>query len=156
MSQTIIHTGSVLRQLVIGQIQAIPKELFDVQANGFNNTIRWNVGHIIYWMDAYSKQCFEPESLIPASYSRLFNSGTKPTDWTEIPPTTDGLIQALAEQLNRISEVSEAALEAELKSPLEVGPFRFVTAGEVYNFAFLHEAIHLGTISSLWKASGQI
>jgi hypothetical protein len=51
MSVMIINTAKIVRQVVLQQVQAIPEELFNVQAAGFNNTIRWNVGHIIYWME---------------------------------------------------------------------------------------------------------
>lgn len=151
MSQSIIVTGSVLRQIVIGQVQAIPEELFDVQSKFFNNTIRWNVGHIVYWMDRYSSLCFQTESKIPDSYEALFNSGTKPSDWTQAPPAKEELIQYLSAQLSRITEISPDALKQPLEAAFEMGPFRFETAGELLNFAFIHEGIHLGTISSILK-----
>ncbi|MBW7453920.1 DinB family protein [Paenibacillus sepulcri] len=151
MTQSILHTGKILRQLVIGQVQGIPEELFDVQPEGFNNTIRWNAGHIVYWMDTYSTLGLGAASQIPESIKILFNSGTQPSDWTLSPPSKEELIDHLSVQLHRISEISPGELDELLKPPFEMGPFRFETAGELYNFAFFHEAIHLGTISSQLK-----
>lgn len=51
MSKMIIDTAKTVRQVVLYQVQAIPEELFDIQADSYNNTIRWNIGHMIYWMD---------------------------------------------------------------------------------------------------------
>ncbi|QAY67550.1 DinB family protein [Paenibacillus protaetiae] len=153
MAQSIVNTGKVLRQIVIGQIQSISEAQFDIQPKGFNNTIRWNAGHIIYWMDQYITLSFGLPSAIPAPYGTLFNSGTKPADWTIAPPSKEQLVDMLAEQLARLSELPADGLDKALRTPFEMGPFRFNTAGELFNFALMHEAIHLGVISSLMKAS---
>ncbi|MDR9857188.1 DinB family protein [Paenibacillus sp. VCA1] len=152
MTQSIIHTSKVLRQVVIGQVQGISEEKFDIQPAGFNNTIRWNVGHIIYWMDKYATLSFGSLSGIPEHYEKLFNSGTKPSDWTIAPLSKDELLQMLSDQLSRLSELTPAMLDEELKTPYAMGPFQFGTSGELFNFALMHEAIHLGTISSQLKA----
>lgn len=151
MTQSIINTGKVLRQIVIGQVQGISETQFDVQPESFNNTIRWNIGHMIYWMDKYSMLSFGSPSAIPAQYEELFNSGTKPSDWTIAPPSKEELIQLLMQQLSGLSELKPELLDKNLQSPFEMGPFQFITAGELFNFALMHEAIHLGTISSQFK-----
>lgn len=152
MSQTVIHTGKVLRQVVIGQVQAISEEQFDVQPKGFNNTVRWNVGHMIFWMDQYATLCFDSPSMIPDQYEALFHSGTKPSSWTIAPPSKEELLQLLTMQLTRLSELTPEMLNEPLKSPYVMGPFQFDTAAELFNFALVHEGIHLGTISSQLKA----
>ncbi|QHW29619.1 DinB family protein [Paenibacillus rhizovicinus] len=151
MTQAIIHTGKVLRQVVIGQLQGITEEQFDIQPSGFNNTIRWNAGHIVYWMDKYATLCFGSPSVIPVKYETLFNSGTKPADWTMAPPSKEELIQMLVEQLSDLSERTPEMLNEKLQPTYEFGPFRFNNAGELFNFALIHEAIHLGVISSQLK-----
>lgn len=152
MTQSIIHTSKVLRQVVIGQVQGISEAQFDIQPAGFNNTIRWNVGHMIYWMDKYSTLSFGSKSTIPEHYEMLFASGTKPSDWTIAPPSKDELQQLLSEQLARLSELTPEMLNEVLKTPFVLGPFQFGTSGELFNFGLIHEAIHLGTISSQLKA----
>ncbi|AVV58328.1 hypothetical protein PVOR_17829 [Paenibacillus vortex V453] len=151
MSGMIISTAKIVRQVVLQQVQTIPEELFDIQAAGFNNTIRWNVGHIIYWMDQYSILSLGFPSVIPDSYVTLFSSGTKPSDWTSAPPSKEELVEMLKAQLSRLSELTPELLEKELSTPYAFGPFEFNTAGELFNFALIHESIHLGTISSQLK-----
>ncbi|WP_136605445.1 DinB family protein [Paenibacillus dokdonensis] len=153
MSEMIINTAKVLRQVMQQQVQAAPEELFDVQIAGSNNTIRWNVGHIIYWMDKYSTLSFASPSVIPDTYETLFNSGTKPSEWISTPPSKIELLEILAAQLLRMSELTPEMLEVKLSTPYAMGPFQFNTAGELFNFAIIHEAIHLGTISSQLKGS---
>ncbi|MFE5322090.1 DinB family protein [Paenibacillus sp. NPDC056579] len=151
MAQSIINTGKVLRQIVIGQLQGISEAQMDIQPEGFHNTIRWNIGHMVYWLDKYATLSFGSPSAVPAHYEALFNSGTKPADWTVTPPSKEELIGMLAAQLTRLSELTPEMLTQKLPSPFEMGPFQFVTAGELFNFALLHEAIHLGVISSQLK-----
>ncbi|MFC5451096.1 DinB family protein [Paenibacillus aestuarii] len=151
MTQSILRTGIMLRQMVIGQLQAMTETQMDIQPAGFNNTIRWNIGHMIYWFDKCSAVSFGIPSAIPAHYEALFSSGTKPSDWTIAPPAKDELLQTLAAQLSQLSELSPEKLDTILTSPYQLGPFEFHTAGELLNFALLHEAIHLGIISSQIK-----
>ncbi|TBL75747.1 DinB family protein [Paenibacillus thalictri] len=151
MSQSIVNSGSILRQIVIGQLQNVPENQLDIQPEGFRNTIRWNIGHMIFWMDRYSTFAFGSPSTIPAVYENLFNSGTKPADWKIAPPPKEELIQLLAAQLARFSELTPEMLDKHLQTPFEMGPFQFGTSGELFNFALMHEAIHLGVISSQIK-----
>ncbi|WNQ14032.1 DinB family protein [Paenibacillus aurantius] len=151
MSEMIINTVKIVRPVVLQQVQGIPEERFDVQPAGFNNTIRWNVGHMIYWMQEYSALSFGFPSTIPDSYAALFNSGTKPSDWTMAPPSKEEMIDLLTAQLSRLSELTPEMLSQKLSTPYAMGPFLFHTAGELFNFALIHEAIHLGTISSQLK-----
>ncbi|TNJ67014.1 DinB family protein [Paenibacillus hemerocallicola] len=151
MSPSCINTSMSVRQIVLHQLQSIPEPLFDVQPQAFGNTIRWNVGHIVFYMDYYLSLDSSYQSNLPETYARLFNTGTKPSDWIVSPPTKEELVQLLSGQLDRLSDVSPNTLEAPLASPIEMGPFRFETFGDAFHFAFIHEAIHLGTISSLFK-----
>lgn len=152
MDHSIIASGKVLRQIVIGQLQGVSEDQFDIQAKGFNNTIRWNAGHMVYWMDKYATLSFGLPSAIPPHYESLFGSGTKPSEWTMTPPSKEELTERLTAQLSRLSELTPEWLDLKLQSPYIMGPFQFMTSGELFNFALMHEAIHLGVISSQLKA----
>ncbi len=151
MAKSIITTGKVLRQIVIGQLQDVSEDQFDIQSKGFNNTIRWNVGHLVYWMDKFCTLSFGFSSAIPPHYETLFASGTKPSDWTIAPPSKEELTEMLKAQLSRFSELKAEMMDVNLQSPFNMGPFQFMTPGELFNFALMHEAIHHGTISSQLK-----
>ncbi|MED4781572.1 DinB family protein [Brevibacillus choshinensis] len=151
MATTILNTGKTVRQIALHQIQSIPEEKFDIQPEAFNHTIRWNVGHIVFALDFFFSLGFPFHSNLPESYAGFFHTGTKPSDWTSQPPSKEELMHYLSQQLNRLSEISPAIMDEILKAPIEMGPVRFETVGEVCNFAFCHEAMHLSTISSLLK-----
>ena len=131
MSEIIINTAKTVRQLVLQQVQAIPEELYDIKPDAFNNTIRWNVGHIIFWMDSYMSLCFTSGSAIPASYAAWFNSGTKPAARTAAPPSKDELIGELTRQLADISALSPDSLNKPLNSPLQIGATDLQACGRV-------------------------
>ncbi|CAI6035280.1 DinB family protein [Cohnella sp. JJ-181] len=153
MSAIIVDSALTVRRLSIQELQAIPEELFDVQPAGFNNTIRWNAGHLVYWMDAYRSLCFSAESLIPPSYASFFNSGTRPADWTGTPPAKEELMERMSRQLAAIAEIDPDSLARPLPSPLQFGPLDFRLAGELFSFGLLHEAMHLATCGCLAKAA---
>ncbi|WP_054955277.1 DinB family protein [Paenibacillus dakarensis] len=151
MTQAIRNTGKVLHQLIIGQLENVSETQFDTQPEGFNNTVRWNAGHIIYLMDKFATLSFDTPTDIPEQYETLLNSGTKLSDWTTLPPSKEELLEHLSAQLSRMSELTPEMLDRNLQTPFEMGPFTFYTSGELFNFALMHEAIHLGVISSQMK-----
>ncbi|RNB88538.1 DinB family protein [Brevibacillus nitrificans] len=151
MSQSMIRTAISVRQLVLKQIQSIPEDLFDKQSPQFANTIRWNVGHIAFCLDYFLSLGLPLPSSVPDSYASFFHTGTKPADWTAAPPSKEELVKYLSTQLASLSELSPDLLEKNLESPIEMGPLRFETVGEVFNFAFIHETMHFSTIACLLK-----
>lgn len=151
MSQNIVNTAKTLHQMAFHQIQSIPEELFDIQPASFNNTIRWHVGHILVTLNYFLSISVSHQFKLPESYVGLFNTGTKPSEWTVTPPTKEELMQYLSGQLESLSEISASALEQPLKAPIDLGKMHFETAGELVNFALIHEAMHLGNISSMLK-----
>lgn len=55
----------------------VPETAADQKPEGFNNTIRWNTGHILTTTDALFGL-----KMLPENYRELFWQGTKPADWT--------------------------------------------------------------------------
>jgi len=106
-------------------------------------------------MDNYFTLYFGTPSEIPAQFEVLFNSGTKPSEWTIAPPSKEELTRLLAGQLSRISDIAPESLKGKLQSPFVSGPIRFETVGELINFGLMHEAIHSGVISSQMKLVGK-
>jgi uncharacterized damage-inducible protein DinB len=151
MSSAILHTGKSIRNILLHHIQSVPEELFDVQPEAFNNTIRWNLGHIMVSQNGMFAPCQLDTIALPESYAGFFQMGTKPADWTVAPPSKDEMIQYLSQQLNHLSEISPEKLNESLAKPIDFGPLHFETVGEMVNFAFVHEAMHAATISSLLK-----
>ncbi|TDF95933.1 DinB family protein [Paenibacillus piri] len=155
MLQATIQTALTARQIVIGSVQAIPESLFDVQPQGASNTIRWNIGHQITMLNWFLAPIGPVMNELPETYNLLFISGTKPSDWTIAPPGKEELLERLSAQFGQLMKLTPEALNHTLNKPLTMGPLEFRTAAEAFSFAFIHEAVHLGVISSLVKQVNQ-
>ncbi|MDD9269117.1 DinB family protein [Paenibacillus sp. GCM10023248] len=152
MSEMMKNTAQTVRQLVLQQVQAIPEEWLDIQPPSYNNTLRWNIGHMVYWMDACMMLGFSNASAIPETYAALFNTGTSPAAWTGSPPSKDELLEQLSLQLNVLSELAPDRLEEPLAAPLQLGPLTFHRAGELLGFVAVHEGMHLATCGCMVKS----
>ena len=135
-----------------GRLQAVKEEHWDLQTEGFNNTIRWNVGHIFVSMETLVQRALPEYEPVHAEWIPLFAPGTKPADWTEEPPTKEELLSALEEQPARIHAVLEGKLNQSLPESMKIGKFHEMgTVEALIQFAVWHEGIHSGIISAMSK-----
>lgn len=151
MSAAIIKTGITIRSMLMHKLQAVPEAYFNIQPVPFNNTINWNLGHIMVTLNDFLSICSIDTIKLPDSYPGMYKTGTKPADWTVAPPSKEELMQYLSLQLNHLKEVTPEALEGALQSPIKLGMMEFEHKSELCNFAFMHEAMHASTIASLLK-----
>ncbi|SCW50184.1 Uncharacterized damage-inducible protein DinB (forms a four-helix bundle) [Paenibacillus tianmuensis] len=152
MSQAILNTALKVRGMVLNQVNSIPEELFDIQPVPFNNTIRWNVGHIVAALDGFLSLGTTFNSNLPESYPSLFGMTSKPSDWTTTPPSKEELVRYLSQQLDALSKFPIHTLEDKPETPIQLGPMTFETVGELFNFAFVHETMHNGSINYILRA----
>ncbi|MFX3673007.1 MAG: DinB family protein [Paenisporosarcina sp.] len=133
-----------------GRLQSIKAEQWDIQPEGFNNTIRWNVGHIFVSMESFVHRVLPDYEQIHPEWVPFFKGGTKPADWTVEPPTNEELLAALAEQPARIREVLTGKLNQPLSETMKIGAIHEMpTVEAVIQFAIWHEGVHAGIISAL-------
>jgi hypothetical protein len=154
-THAIINTIRIARLMTIGKLEAIDEELFDVQPPQFNNTVRWNAGHLVSTLDALTFQRIAQTSKIPAGFADFFKGGTKPSDWTVNPPSKAELLELLKKQLDDLIDAFGEKAEEALPSPLQIRDFKLQTVGDVIGFAVIHESLHSTVISDLLKVIGQ-
>jgi hypothetical protein len=150
-SYAIMNTVNITRIMTISKVESLSDELFDVQPPQFNNTIRWNLGHIIAVMDSLVFKRITETSYLPEGFADLFKSGTKPSDWTTTPPTKDELVSLLKKQLNDLNETFASRADEALANPFQIRDFKFETVGDVIGFAIIHEGQHSTIVSDLVK-----
>ena len=137
-----------------GRLQSVKEEQWDIQPEGFHNTIRWNVGHIFVSMETLVQRALPEYEPVHAEWIPLFAPGTKPADWTVEPPTNEELLTALAEQPARIKGVLEGKLNQTLPESMKIGNLHeMATVEALMHFAVWHEGIHSGIISAMSKIS---
>jgi len=131
-------------------MKKMPEEISDLMPKGFNNTIRWNFGHIAFIQEKLVFGLLGEEMNIPKDYEGFFGSGTKPVEWKEAPPSFTEIAEVLEKQKTRIQDFLQGRLLEKLPTPFtNRGGITFYTVGEVFLFSFYHEALHIETIKRL-------
>lgn len=153
MEQTIFKNMENVRGLTMKVFERIPEEVMDVVPGGFNNSIRWNLGHIAYIQDRHVYIAAEEPIGLPDSFEQYFKPGTKPADWIGAPPTLSEIKEALATQPARIKQSREGQLHEALPKPYtNLLGVTFYTKGELLLFNFYHEALHAEAIKHIYRA----
>lgn len=126
-------------------LASVSESTADQMPKGFNNTIRWNVGHVLTITDG-----FFGLKMLPENYKELFWNGTKPADWVSDVPSLETLDAQLREQEARIEETLVNRLNEKLQEPIQFpNGFQMNTFGEVMAFSNVHEGIHMGYMKAL-------
>jgi len=132
------------RDGLLKDLEGVSPEVLDVVPEGFNNNVRWHIGHILSVGEQFM---FGRNGQLPAEYNDYFGYGSKPANWTEDVPTAETLVEQLKTQLNRIKEIPNEVFANELpKQILGRG-----TVGELAALAAYHEANHCGQIHAMLR-----
>jgi uncharacterized damage-inducible protein DinB len=151
MSQTLLNHLAFVRQVTITAAQGLSDLALDYIPEGFNNNIRWNLGHIYVIQEKFAF-LFAGEPLqLPDHFDRWFSKGTKPADWQEEQlPTLDELLKLLAEQPVRIKKELQHRLDEQVKAPFTTGNgLALSTIEEFLSYTLFHEGIHFNAINTL-------
>ena len=152
MEQTIIRHMETVRGITEQTMKGIPEEVLDIIPHGFNNTIRWNFGHIAFVQEKLVFGILGEEMSTPKEYEQLFGAGTKPAEWIETPPSFTEIAKILTEQKTRIKDFLQGRLHENLPTPFtNRGGITFYTVGEAFLYSFYHEALHIETINRLYR-----
>jgi len=151
-----IEQLKMARMYTMGRLSQAKEDAWDKQPNGFNNTIRWNAGHIYISLEQFTARAlpsYEPQH---NEWGTYFGMGTSPAKWEGQVPSKEELLAALQEQLPRIVEALEGKLGEVLPEPLKIGNMLTMgTVDAVIQFSVWHEGVHAGVIHGLNRAIGE-
>ncbi|CAN7604601.1 MULTISPECIES: DinB family protein [unclassified Paenibacillus] len=156
MEQITLKQLDFIRKTTIKAVAGLSENTIDHIPEGFNNNIRWNLGHIYTVQEKFAFH-FAGEPLhLPENFDRLFAKGTKPADWNEELPSLEELLALLAEQPKRIQSILQDRLDESVAKPFTTGSGLLLnTIGEFLNFTLYHEGMHFNTISILKRFATQ-
>ncbi|MHB8124373.1 MAG: DinB family protein [Desulfitobacteriaceae bacterium] len=144
----------VIRNNTIDVVKDLSENQADSVPEGFNNNIRWNLGHIYLVQERFAFAFIKEPMLLSDGYIELFGRGTKPSDWEVQPPTLTELIQLLEDQTNRIKEkLNERLTEPVIEAYTMSSGLILKTIGEFLIFTMFHEGLHVQTIKMLVRFS---
>lgn len=144
MSKWLKLEFEIARQNLWKDLDHVSADIFEIQPEGFNNTIHWHLGHML---TAAENFLFGQNSQLPASYNELFGYGSKPSNWKEDVPSVETLVEQLKSQLSRIKELPDEIFENRLPEPI-IGK---ETYGELASMTAFHESNHIGQIHIMKK-----
>lgn len=148
-SNAMISTINRGREIVIGRIEALDESLFDVQPPQFNNTIRWNIGHVIVILDSLVIRRVTGSSKLTDNFIAMFKGGTRPSEWTTTPPSKAELVDLMKQQVNDINALIADKVDDTLAEPVQIRYFKLGTVGDVLGFAIMHESMHSAMIADM-------
>lgn len=138
-----------IRQETLEIVGELDESIVDIVPAGFNNSIKWNVGHIIYDQDVWFHYLIQDEMDVPESYEQFFGFGTRPSVWQNEPPSWDELIRELRAQPERLKKKFAGRLDEPLQRVTEAG---MSTIGEVIPRTLYHEGMHQAAVLALIKS----
>ncbi|MDZ5473028.1 DinB family protein [Bacillus sp. 31A1R] len=150
MEQVVLKQLEIVRQLTVNAVKDLTEETVVKIPEGFNNHIKWNLGHIYLVQERFAFFFSGEPMNLPENFDRLFGRGTKPADWNEEVPTLSELLVLLEEQPKRIQESLKGRLNESVERPYTTSSgVTLSTIGEFINFSLYHEGLHLHAISTL-------
>lgn len=146
-NEQLFHQLELVRERTIQLLDLVTEDTADLMPSGYNNTLRWHLGHIATIQENMClKLAGEPFGL-PETFPVLFANGTKPADWQIEPPSLETLKSILTEQPLRIKQKLYNRTE-----DLLAAPFKGIdTVGGMMGFSLYHEGVHTGFMMSLRK-----
>ncbi|PKR77108.1 hypothetical protein CEY16_10195 [Halalkalibacillus sediminis] len=145
--KAVTNQWNIWREYVIELVEEVPEHKIDVIPEGFNNNIRWNMGHLLVGWDDVVTKTLEQQRRLPEEYHLMFGDGSSPSDWKETPPSYKELVSHLKDQPKEFSLL----IEGNLNAPLKHSFFQMNSLGEMCQFLTAHESLHLGTMNSIRK-----
>lgn len=117
----------------------------EIIPRGFNNNIRWNLGHIYVDQYIWIRTLTKEEIPIPLKFIEWFGYGSSPSRFNDETPTFSQLIPMLQQQPFTIQEKYKNRLEEKF-APTEMG---IHTIEQVLIRTIFHEGLHLSAIQAI-------
>ncbi len=121
---------------------------------GWNNNVRWHVGHLITTPRRLTSLLLGEDMAIPEEYSTWFAKGTSPRDWGSDPvPTLPELVAELSAETRRVFSDMENRLSDSFPKPYETSlGVVLKTPADGLTMSFIHDGIHVGLLLALGRA----
>ncbi|WP_046175673.1 DinB family protein [Domibacillus indicus] len=138
------------RSQTLKEIEEIDEEASLIVPKGFNNNIKWNLGHIYLVQERFGFYFTGDGMKMPDAFNGWFGRGTKPADWQEEPPKIDELRKMLEQQPERIEQQAGPKLPYPLAEPFTTSKgLSMNSVEELLTYSLFHEGLHSETIKSM-------
>lgn len=132
-------------------LNKIDESKWDIQPEGFPNTVRWNAGHVFCTAEEFLHDADANYEMTNPAWNDLFLDGTRPSEWPEEVPSPAEIKAALKEQDKRIMDYFSNKLANSASVARDVNGWELDTVQASLQFVTWHEGIHLGFTNGLGK-----
>ncbi|MFP7288765.1 DinB family protein [Shouchella clausii] len=133
------------RSELLNMVEDVTEEEAEIVPRGFNNNIRWNLGHVILDQYLWIRVLTKEDMPISLAFNQWFGYGTDPSHFTDETPSLAELISLLREQPRLIEQNYRDRLEEEFP-PTDMGMH---TIEQVLVRTIFHEGLHMGAIVAI-------
>lgn len=150
MSNFVVDQLGFVRRQAVDYVRSINESAAEIIPAGLKNNIKWNLGHMYVVHEKFAFQLTGEETKYPTNFSKLFDPGTKPSDWDIESPTMSQIIDLLTEQIERVDSVLSSKLKEEIEPHYKSSTgLTFTTVEQLLGFLIYHEAMHFATIKNI-------
>ncbi len=147
----LMRTFTYSRTSTLILLNKIDESKWDIQPEGFPNTVRWNAGHVYSTAEEFLHEADENYTITHPEWNDLFLDGTRPSEWPEDVPSPAEIKAALKEQDKRIMEYFSDKLDNPASRVRDVNGWKLENIRAAMQFVTWHEGIHLGFTNGLGK-----
>ncbi|MBW8349315.1 DinB family protein [Bacillus sp. IITD106] len=117
--------------------------------DGFSNSIRWNVGHIYVTAEILLHKADNEYEMKNPNWTAFFVPGSRPSEWSENPPSAEELLDALKKQSRYIDEFFVGKLGNAASEAFKIDTYKMETVDAFLQFVIWHEGLHAGIIKAM-------
>jgi len=150
MENYIIKQLKFIRENTVSTVKGIDDEISMIIPEGFNNNIKWNLGHIYVVQERFAFHFIGEKMEIPDCFNELFDPRTQPAKWEKQTPSINELIDLLVYQTIRIESLLASRMKEVVKEPYTTSAgLTLATVEEFLSFCLYHEGMHFDAIKSI-------
>lgn len=148
MEHFLLDQLAFVRNQTLNLLEGVSEEMADRVPKGFNNTIRWNIGHIYVVVERFAFQYVGLPQNLPEGFKEQFENGTSPLHTHKFrTPTLTELEDLLKAQQLRIQESLLDRLDEKIIPPYTTSAgMTLETPKQFLTFNLFHEGMHLSVI----------
>ncbi len=126
----------------------------DVIPAGWNNNIRWHIGHLVVTPRRLTSLMLGEPLSLPEAYNGWFAKGTSPRDWGTAPvPPLEQLIGEMRTEMEKVFAEMQPRFAMSFPKAYETSVgIMLHSPGDALMMNYMHDGIHLAMLLALGRA----